>query len=135
MIRGVRWPADVIEGALDGFVGIDRTGIITDWNPAAERIFGYVAGEAVGSDLRDLIIPERFHERHRSALERAADTGIAPQVGRRLALPGRTRAGDEIPVELMIHGVDGGRFFAWVKDLSARERERERDARRKAHAR
>ena len=43
--------------------GADVHGRIVLWNPAAERLFGFTEAEAVGRSL-DLIIPERFRERH-----------------------------------------------------------------------
>ncbi len=56
----------VIDAASDAFIGIDRTGLITDWNPAAERTFGYSAEEAIGEELADTIIPEGLREAHRA---------------------------------------------------------------------
>jgi PAS domain S-box-containing protein len=49
--------------AGDAIVAADPEGRIIFWNPAAERIFGYVKSEAIGRSL-DLVIPERFRERH-----------------------------------------------------------------------
>jgi PAS domain S-box-containing protein len=53
----------LIEGIGDAIIVADASGVITFWNPAAERLFGFTAGEALGSSL-DLIIPERLRERH-----------------------------------------------------------------------
>ncbi|GAB3538012.1 hypothetical protein GCM10027403_23420 [Arthrobacter tecti] len=38
----------LIDTAADGFVGMDGAGVVTDWNRAAESLFGYSREEAVG---------------------------------------------------------------------------------------
>src|ERR1700757_4165453 len=47
----------------DAIIISDARGSITFWNPAAERMFGFTPGEALGNSL-DLIIPERLRGRH-----------------------------------------------------------------------
>jgi PAS domain S-box-containing protein len=53
----------LLEAMGDAVVAADPEGRIILWNGAAERMFGYSQGEALGR-LLDLIIPERFRERH-----------------------------------------------------------------------
>src|SRR6185503_19565049 len=48
--------AAIVEGSDDAIVGKTLDGIITNWNRAAERMFGYTAAEAVGQPIY-LIIP------------------------------------------------------------------------------
>ena len=52
-----------LRAAGDAIIGAANDGKIILWNPAAERIFGFTAQEALGYSL-DLIIPERFRARH-----------------------------------------------------------------------
>jgi PAS domain S-box-containing protein len=49
--------AAIIEGSQEAIVGKTLDGIVTSWNRAAERMFGFAAEEAVGSSIR-IIIPE-----------------------------------------------------------------------------
>jgi PAS domain S-box-containing protein len=70
------------QAAGDAIVAADAEGAITFWNPAAERIFGYAADEALGRSL-DLIIPERLRERHWAGY-------------RQVMLSGHTRYGTEV---------------------------------------
>ena len=71
-----------IQAAGDAIIAVGGDGKIVLWNPAAERIFGFTGADAVGQSL-DLIIPERFRERHWNGF-------------RQVMLSGHTRYGTEV---------------------------------------
>jgi PAS domain S-box-containing protein len=54
--------ASIIEFSDDAIASKSLTGIITSWNPGAERLFGYTADEAVGKPMTIVIPPERAAE-------------------------------------------------------------------------
>ena len=46
-----------MDNAYDAFVGMDEAGLISDWNPQAEKIFGWSRQEALGRSLAETIVP------------------------------------------------------------------------------
>ena len=64
----------LVEAAGDALVAADPEGRITLWNPAAERLFGFSRGEALGQSL-DLIIPERFRQQHWEGYDKVMRSG------------------------------------------------------------
>src|SRR5215475_6912122 len=76
----------ILDTALDCIVTIDHKGCVLDFNPAAERIFGYSRSEALGREMADLIIPPSLRERHRRGLARAVATGCDTIVGQRIEI-------------------------------------------------
>ncbi len=54
--------AAIIEFSDDAIIGTDLSGNIISWNPGAERIFGYSAGEVIGTPIKRLIPPQRQQE-------------------------------------------------------------------------
>jgi PAS domain S-box-containing protein len=121
-----RLKSAVVESALDGIITMDHLGVVVEFNPAAERIFGYRRSQAVGKPLAELIIPPLLRKAHRSALERFVSEGASPILNRRLELPAMRAGGREIPVELTVTAVQTGTgppvFVGFVRDLSAQKK-------------
>jgi len=61
--------AAIVESSDDAIITKDRDGVITSWNPAAERIYGYRAEEAIGRPV-SILIPEHRAGEERMILER-----------------------------------------------------------------
>src|ERR1041384_6810580 len=112
----------LIATALDAIIEVDEAGIVTEFNPAAERMFGYRQADAIGQPVVTLIIPERFRALQEARVSRLA-TRDAEAPGRRFEVIAMRADGSELPVELSMVGavrLDGRRcFFAWLRDLRA----------------
>jgi len=114
-----------LESALDCIISMDATGRVIEFNPAAERVFGYKREEAVGQELATLIIPPGFRERHRKGLEHYMATGEGPVLGKRLEVKALRADGSEILVELAITALRDGNapvFTAYLRDITDRNR-------------
>jgi PAS domain S-box-containing protein len=99
----------LINQAPDANIFADLDGIIREWNPAAERIFGHSAMEAIGQSL-DLIVPDRFREAHWTGYKRALSEGTTKYSGQALPTRSVRKNGDTIYVELtfaIIHDLNG----------------------------
>ena len=83
----------LFESALDCVVVMNHEGRIIEFNPAAERTFGFAREEALGQPLADLIVPPALREEHRRGLERYLATGEGRVLGRRLELTAVRKGG------------------------------------------
>ncbi len=122
------WFTALLDSSLDCIIAIDHDGIIVEYNHAAEIVFGYTALEAIGQHLDELIIPERYRNRHREALARYLQTGKGSVIGRRVEVNGQTKLGKEIPVELTVLPIHPGRsayFTAYLRDITERKQAEE----------
>jgi len=85
----VRRLAAVVESSADAIIVKSTDGTITNWNAAAERMFGYSAAEAVGQPVLMLVPPEREAEEQRILAELAQGRQVSPFRTVRLTKDGR----------------------------------------------
>ena len=114
----------MLDVALDCVVSIDEDGRVIEFNPAAERTFGYSAAEAVGQDLAELIVPPELRERHRQGFARYLETGVPRVLDRRIELTGMRSDGSTFPVELTITRIDlpdQPGFAGYLRDITDRK--------------
>jgi PAS domain S-box-containing protein len=106
-------------------IGLDADGRVRDFNPAAERTFGYSAEEAVGRDMADLIVPPHLRDRHRRGLAHYLATGERQILDTRVEITGMRSDGSEFPVELTVTRIDipgPPRFTGYLRDITDRRR-------------
>lgn len=93
----------------DAVVVCDAAGAIVVWNGAAERIFGFTAGEAIGQSL-DIIIPEKMRKRHWDGYHKSMATGETRYGNDVLRVPAINKAGEPLSIAFtvaMLFGPDG----------------------------
>jgi PAS domain S-box-containing protein len=115
----------ILESSMDCIITMDHEGLVVDWNPAAETTFGYLQEEAIGQRMADLIIPERFRERHTQGLTRYLATGEGRVLGQRLELDAERRNGTEFPIELAITRIQSTgapMFTGYLRDITERKK-------------
>ncbi len=88
----------ILDTALDAIISIDHEGLVQEWNPAAERIFGHRRADAVGRSVDELIIPLQLRQAYHQGLTNYLMTGVGSLLGR--------------PIELVLHRADGTEFLA-----------------------
>ena len=115
----------IFDTALDCIITMDHDGNVVEFNPAAERTFGYRREQVIGRQLADFIIPPSLRERHREGMAHYLATGEGPVLGKRLELPALRADGTEFPVEVAITRIptDGPPLFtAYLRDVSEHKR-------------
>ncbi len=95
----------ITEMAANAIVMIDADGAVSFWNPAAERLFGYSAEEAMGMDLHETVLPMRYDDNFRKGFSRSAETEAGAVAGKTLEMTARKKDLAEFPVELSISGI------------------------------
>lgn len=112
----------------DGLVCLDDQGRIVFWNPGAARIFGYSEEEALDrsfaaclADSQDFASAQFAGLRHAAATQSAEDHV--------LDLVGVRRTGEQFALEASVsswQGADGRQFGLVLRDITIKQRERER---------
>lgn len=113
----------IIDTALDAVIAINQQGVITEWNPQAEIIFGWTRAEALGREAAELVIPKRYRQ-SQQGLRALLGTRGATVLGRRIELVAIRRDGREFPVELSItrfQSANDEYFSGFVRDISERK--------------
>jgi PAS domain S-box-containing protein len=123
--RAEEFARSIIDSALDAIIVIDDSGAIIEWNPQAEKIFGWNRGEVMGRFIADTIIPVRFRDAHQAGLKEFLETGAGPVLNQRLELTAVRRSGEEFPIELTVSPTQTAnrwRFSAFLRDITERKR-------------
>ncbi|HSH31089.1 MAG TPA: PAS domain S-box protein [Candidatus Saccharimonadales bacterium] len=121
----------ILRSALDSIIVMDHAGKVVEFNPAAEHMFGYTQAQAIGQEMAQLIIPERYRDRHRQGLARYLETGQGPLLGRRIEITALRAGGSEFEVELAITPIRvAGQplFTGYLRDITERKQlDRQKD--------
>jgi PAS domain S-box-containing protein len=115
---------ELVEAVGDAIVACDGAGMITVWNKAAQRIFGFSAQEAMGASL-DIIIPERMKDRHWEGYHKTMETGVTKYGSDVLSVPAIDKQGRTLSMSFtvaMLFDADGKatQCVAVMRDDTAR---------------
>jgi diguanylate cyclase (GGDEF)-like protein/PAS domain S-box-containing protein len=125
----------IMASALDSIITMDHQGMIVEFNPTAEKVFGHARDQVVGRELAEVLIPPSLRDLHRKGLEHAVSSSDSlgskqsKILGRRVETSAICADGREIPVELTVTCItlDGQAFFtAYLRDLTEARRLEER---------
>ena len=112
----------IFESAVDGIIVIDGKGLIKAFNPGAERLFGYTAGEVLGQNVK-VLMPGPDRDQHDRYLANYLETGIPRIIGTGREVQGRRKDGSTFPLHLSVGrmDIDGEPAFTGIlHDLSRR---------------
>jgi PAS domain S-box-containing protein len=118
----------ILKAALDCIVTVDADNRIIEFNPAAEKTFGYAERDVIGKDMTELVIPPAFRAMHRAGMKRYLESGETRVLGRRIEIRAMRSDQSEFPCELTItHLQIEGRpvFTAFLRDITDRKKAEE----------
>ncbi|HEX4921289.1 MAG TPA: PAS domain S-box protein, partial [Candidatus Bathyarchaeia archaeon] len=114
---------DLLEAAPDAMVVVDQTGRIVLVNAQTERLFGYLREEILGQPV-EVLIPQRFHERHQAHRTTFFCEPRARPMGAQLDLFGLRKDGSEFPVEVSLSPIktqEGLFITSAIRDITERK--------------
>ena len=110
----------LLDTAVDAIIIIDDRGRIEQFNPSAERMFGFSAAEAIGQDVA-ILMPEPHRTRHGDYIARYLRTGEGHVLGIGREVGARRRDGSVFPARVSLGELRTGgsaRFVGFVHDLT-----------------
>ena len=114
----------LLESMLDTVIVTDGRGMISGWNRAASRLFGWTDDEALGQPISELIVSPRSRTTLQPDIGRLQGASLARAVNRRIEMTATDKAGREFMVELTMLDapVDVcGRFICIAREISERQ--------------
>lgn len=113
----------VLDTAVESIITIDERGVIEDFNPAAEQLFGYRAEEMIGRNV-NVLMPSPYREEHDGYLEAYLKTGLRKIIGIGREVEAQKRDGSVFPIELSVSELQvSGRtmFTGIIRDITERK--------------
>src|SRR5271165_961677 len=114
----------LLESAPDAMVIVDQRGKIVLINSRTEEMFGYSRQELLGYSV-EVLIPERFHERHLLHRTQYVSGPRKRSMGEELELFGLRKDGSEFPLEVSLSPIrtpDGLLVASAIRDITVRKK-------------
>ncbi len=105
----------ILDTTVDGIITIDENAVVQSFNKAAERIFGYSAGEVIGRNV-NMLQPSPYRENHDGFVANYLRTGQAKIIGKGREVKGVRKDGSTFPLYLAVSEtrVAGKRYFTGI---------------------
>lgn len=113
----------IVDNAVEGIIVINGACQIEEFNPAAEKIFGYQAAEVIGKDV-SMLMPDPYRSEHAGYVSHYLETNSSRLIGRDRDFTGRRRDGSVFPLHISVSetSVQGHTLFVGiVQDISVRK--------------
>ena len=120
-LNELRWQA-ILDTARDAIICIDRTGLISLFNRAAETMFGYEASDVLAQNVR-MLMPSPYRDEHDAYLATYQTTGVPQAIGRIREVQAQRKSGEVFPIELSVSEArvgDDVLYSAIIRDMSDR---------------
>ncbi|MBI5889111.1 MAG: PAS domain S-box protein [Nitrosomonadales bacterium] len=111
--------------AQDALIMVDAEGLVSFWNAAAEKIFGYREEEILGKSLHSMLAPDKYREAYMAGFSNFLSTGQGNAVGKTLELEAIRKGGEVFPIEISLSSVKHGDHWLGigiVRDITERKR-------------
>ena len=114
----------IVDNVAEGIITIDENGLIESFNPAAEVLFGYRAGEVIGKNIK-LLMPSPYQENHDQYLQDYASTRERRCLGQGFReVDGLRKDGTSFPIDLSISELalpEKQLYIGIVRDITQRK--------------
>jgi diguanylate cyclase (GGDEF)-like protein/PAS domain S-box-containing protein len=120
--RSEKRKSAIMETALDAIITIDKGDQILEFNPSAEKTFGYSRKDVIGKKMAELIVPKSLRKQHYEGFNRHLKTGQTSIMGTRIETTAMRADGTEFPVELAITRIEyenAPLFTAYIRDITS----------------
>ena len=115
----------IVDSALDAIILVNEAGIIIDWNPQAEILFGWSKEEIVGQPIVEMIIPPKLREKHNHGFSRFLATRQGTILNQRIEVSALNRQGEIFPAEISVNPLTTDNtiiFSAFIRDITKRKK-------------
>src|SRR5499425_291682 len=113
----------ILDTVPEAMIVIDERGLMQSFSSAAERLFGYGAGEVIGKNIK-MMMPAPYRDNHDAYVERYLRTGEKRIIGIGRVVVGERKDGSTFPMELAVGEMRSGErhfFTGFIRDITQRQ--------------